>query len=549
MTPARRRIAQSITLLLGLGLAFGGTASASGAGYERISGSGSSWAGNAVAQWLADVKAQGVTVDYDPTGSSTGRKQFAQSLKQFAVSEIPYTGDTADPQDTTVPTTPYTLMPMVAGGTSFMYNLDIGGNRFTKLNLSQAAVAGIFSGQITRWNAPEIAADNPNVSLPAQQITVVVRSEGSGATAQFTLWMLRQFPAQYQALCATTGCNPAAATSYFPTNGLTNFVAQNGSSGVTTYTVNTPYTINYDEYSYALQVGFPVANVKNAAGFYTVPTAEAVAVALIQANINTDPASANYLAQDLSGVYNYGDPRTYPLSAYSYFIVPTVERGGFGAAQGATLGYFTQYALCEGQRTMGPLGYSPLPMNLVLAAMTEVRKIPGVDAATLAKLDAVAAGATAAGADNPCNNPTFKPGDDPARNVLVATAKFPAGCDAGCQAPWTNASTNAAVAPAGAGPVAVGGAVAPPTGTTAVDAPVPEEVCDPDTGVCATAEATLDSTSSVQAIPTVLAGQNGWAGPQTLMALVGALLVALVLAPPLVTRLVSKSRRGGISRP
>ena len=338
MTPARRRIAQSITLLLGLGLAFGGTASASGAGYERISGSGSSWAGNAVAQWLADVKAQGVTVDYDPTGSSTGRKQFAQSLKQFAVSEIPYTGDTADPQDTTVPTTPYTLMP-------------------------------------------------------------------------------------------------------------------------------------------------------------------------------------------------------------------TVERGGFGAAQGATLGYFTQYALCEGQRTMGPLGYSPLPMNLVLAAMTEVRKIPGVDAATLAKLDAVAAGATAAGADNPCNNPTFKPGDDPARNVLVATAKFPAGCDAGCQAPWTNASTNAAVAPAGAGPVAVGGAVAPPTGTTAVDAPVPEEVCDPDTGVCATAEATLDSTSSVQAIPTVLAGQNGWAGPQTLMALVGALLVALVLAPPLVTRLVSKSRRGGISRP
>jgi phosphate transport system substrate-binding protein len=439
-----------------------------------------------------------------------------------------------------------------------MYNLSIGGSQFRDLKLSQAAIAGIFSGQITRWNAPEIAADNPGVGLPDAQINVVVRSDGSGATAQFTLWMLRQFPAQYQALCAASGkCDGQHATSYFPYPDNSNFIAQNQSNGVTTYSAGTPYTINYDEYSYALGVDFPVAQLKNAAGFYTIPDEYAVAVALTQAQINSDTSSENYLSQDLSSVYPYLDPRTYPLSAYSYLLVPAALHNGFDDAKGASLGYFSQYSLCEGQRKMGTLGYSPLPMNLVLAAMDQVRKIPGLDQPTRDSMDATLTGAVTGGG-NPCNNPTFQPGDDPAHNILVDSAPFPAGCDDACQAPWKLPGVGTNNGPsgdgggggdggaggagggdggAGGGGAGGGGADNPGGGAgTGAKAPGASKTCDADTGICTGDDGTANASnvSNVKAVPTVIPGQEGWAGPQTLLIIVGGLLLTFLLGPPIV---------------
>ncbi|MBF4462742.1 MULTISPECIES: substrate-binding domain-containing protein [unclassified Rathayibacter] len=564
--PARRRsITASIGALLVLGAVALSAGPASAASYQRISGAGSSWAGNAVLQWQADVKNQGVTVDYNPNGSSQGRKDFAAQVStDFTVSEIPYRGDTADPRDTSYPDFGFSQMPMVAGGTSFMYNLPVNGQRFTELKLSQQAAAGIFSGQILKWNDPLIAADNPGVNLPEAPITVVVRSDGSGATAQFTLWMLRQFPDSYRALCSASGaCDGQHATSYFPAANLANVVPQSGSVGVTTYTQNTPYTINYDEYSYAQQVGYPVAQLKNAAGFYTVPSEGAVAVALIKAAINNNASDPNYLSQDLSAVYQYQDPRAYALSAYSYFFVPTQTTASFDAAKGATLGFFTQYSLCEGQRKMGPLGYSPLPMNLVLAALEEVRKIPGIDADTLAKLDAVKNSTLDAAGGNPCNNPTFQPGDDPSHNLLVDTAPFPAGCDDACQAPWrqkgagvaasgpsfTAPETNGAPAAAAAPTDTTSGTTTATTTTTDQTTPVAAAVtaCDADTGTCAgtsTAATTTAAGLAVTPVSTVLPGQQGWAGPQTLMVLAALFGALLLVGPPLVSRFLGRSTAG-----
>ena len=564
-------------LLSGAVAAMAAAPAAHAASYTRINGNGSSWAGNAINQWLADVRSQGVTVDYTPDGSSSGRKNFAIGLSDFAVSEIPYKGDTSDPQDTSFPNFDYAMLPTVAGGTSFMYNLPVNGSRYETLQLSQQALAKIFSGQVTTWNDPIIAATNPGVNLPAQRITVVVRSDGSGATAQFTLWMLRQFPADYAALCAQTNCNPSTATSYFPYQGLDNFTAQSGSNGVTTYTANTPYTINYDEYSYALGVGFPVARVQNAAGFFNVPTDTAVAVALTQAKINGDKASENYLSQDLSGVYAYGDPRTYPISAYSYLIVPAETRGNFDTAKGATLGYYSTYALCEGQRSMGALGYSPLPMNLVLAAMDQVLRVPGVDAATQQLIADTKSGVTNGDA-NPCNNPTFKPGDDPAHNVLIDTAPFPEGCDAACQAPWklAAAATNGGVGgkggkggkgggaqtpgatPSGSastapdGTATTGTVTDPGTGTTAggvapppvAGAPIAAaETCDPITGVCeGGAGAVTDDGINPLATPAVIPGDQAWGGAQLALAICVVLLALLVVGPAVTSRLLDTRR-------
>lgn len=552
----RRSLSAALGILLSVGMVLAGLAPAQAANYLRIGGSGSSWAGNALQDWISRVGAQGVTVDYENKGSSTGRKEFADQMKQFAVSEIPFTGDTADPRDNSLPGFSYGMLPVVAGGTAFMYNLKAGSSRMTSLKLSQTAIAKIFTGQATRWNDPIITADNPGVALPDATINVVVRSDGSGATAQFTLWLLRQYPADYAKLCAATGCDPQHATSFFPTQGLKNFVAQNGSQGVTTYTANNQYTINYDEYSYAQGIGFPVAQVKNAAGFYTLPTEHAVAVALTQAKINQDQGSANYLSQDLSAVYGYKDPRTYPMSAYSYMIIPTQATNAMNPAQGATLGFFANYALCEGQRPMGQLGYSPLPMNLVLAGMEQIRKIPGVDQETVRKMDETRA-SVAGGTSPACNNPTFKPGDSPSANQLVRTAPFDKACDAACQATWRGAEAAVNQGPAGTttrvGPEAAATTAEVPDQAAGATQPEADPAagtatCDPDSGTCTAAAAGAaggaGGTQQLTPATTTLASNRGWGQPQNLLLIIGGLVGLLVLVPPLAASALSGRARG-----
>jgi phosphate transport system substrate-binding protein len=559
-TPRRRAIRAlqaALLTLLALDLSVSGALSASAASYTSITGEGSSWAGAAWADWVAQAANQGVAVNYTPNGSSVGRKDFAQQNNAtFADSEIPFTGEASDPQDRTSPSFKWGMMPVVAGGTAFMYNLPVGGSRFTKLRLSMSDIAGIFSGRISQWNDAALRASNPGVALPAHQIIVVVRSDGSGATAQFKLWMLRQYPADYKLLTSHTGGDPAHASSYYPTGDYGQcksssgpcFTAQNGSNGVTTFTKNTQYTIDYDEYAYALGAGYPVAQVKNAAGYYTLPTAQAVAVALIKAKINTNPADPNYLSQDLSAVYSYGDPRSYPMSMYSYEIIPKQTNAVTSRARGATLAWLSTNAVCEWQRDMGPLGYSPLPMNLVLASLDQIKQIPGIDAKTASKIAATEKGVLQSGGD-PCNNPTFKAGDDPAHNVLVDTAPFPAGCSAACQAPWKLAG--AGVAASGphqtqqSGGAAGTASDAPSTTGDGTAAGGGAQTCDADTGVCTTSDGGLASGSNVKAVPVVAATDAGWAGPLALGILAIFLLVMLIIVPPVVMRAVRGPGRGG----
>jgi phosphate transport system substrate-binding protein len=128
------------------------------------------------------------------------------------------------------------------------------------------------------------------------------------------------------------------------------------------------------EYGYAKQRGFPVASVLNKAGYFTQPTALDVAVALLQARINPDRT------QILTGVYANPDPRTYPVSSYSYMIVPTTTATPFTTDEGSTLGRFILYFLCVGQTKAAQLGYSPLPKNLVQAGFDAEKLIPGAPA-------------------------------------------------------------------------------------------------------------------------------------------------------------------------
>jgi phosphate transport system substrate-binding protein len=338
--------------------------------YVAISGSGSTWSQNALDQWRRNVASNyGMTVNFSGTGSSAGRADFIKGTVDFAVSEIPFQGA---PEDGSAPERPergYAYLPIVAGGTALMYNLEVSGKRVTDLKMSGEIVTNIFSGQITRWNDAAIQALNPGLALPDKEITPVVRSDGSGSTAQFTKWMSTQYP----------GIWSTGMTSQFPTSKLPVYKAQSGSLGVSGYVAQSygVGSITYVEYSYAMKSGFPVVQVQNAAGNFVTPTAENVEIALRLARINEDQSSPDYLTQILNDVYTNPDPSAYPMSSYSYMIVPTQPGGVFTAEKGYTLGEFVRYVVCDGQKQAGALGYSPLPMNLVKAAFDQIKRIPG----------------------------------------------------------------------------------------------------------------------------------------------------------------------------
>jgi len=538
VTRVRRYSALALVLgLVGLAVSFAAPATAST--FVPISGAGSTWSQVALDQWRRNVVQYGIKVNYAGTGSSDGRNQFKNGTVDYAVSEIPYglkDGGVVD----ALPARGFAYMPIVAGGTSFMYNLQIGGKRVTNLRLSGDVIARIFTGDIKTWNDPAIAKDNPALSLPARKVVPVVRSDGSGTTAQFTTWMATEHTALWNAYCRKAGRTqtPCGVTSNYPVVPGGGFTAQSGSLGVAGYTSQAKNvgTITYVEYAYALNTGFPVAKVLNQSGYYTEPTPSNVAVGLLGAKVNNDASSPAYLTQNLVGVYNNADRRTYPLSSYSYMIVPTKLENNFNANKGYTLGRFAYYFLCEGQKQAPDLGYSPLPINLVKAGLAQVKRIPGVN---VQSVDI-----------SKCNNPTFS---SDGTNTLAKNAAQPAACD---KAGATQCTDGTGGAKGQTTPVSKAGGGTSASNPTSSSNPTSTSSSGGGGGSSSSGGGTTTDpngqqvttsgggdNSEVVAQALTLAQPTGWSLQDSAVLLAGLLLVAVVVAPPLVARSLSKRGR------
>ncbi|MFE4970986.1 phosphate ABC transporter substrate-binding protein PstS [Kitasatospora sp. NPDC056651] len=399
-----------------------------------LSADGSSWAGPAIDQWRQDVSPQGIQINFNPVGSAAGRTQWAIGQDDFTASDVPFrsspdtglgqSGHANGGGERENPVYGYSYVPITAGGTTFMYNLVVGGKQVRDLRLSPQTVVDIFTGRITNWNDPKVTADYGK-QLPNLQITPVIRSDGSGATAQFTRWMEHTHKDQWEAYCkSVNGVSCGDYTEFFPPSGR--MVAQNGSDVVAGY-IKSPGnvgTIGYDEYAFAKRSNWPVVKVLNQAGYYSLPTASNVAVALTAARIrgvddSTAPDDPNYLQQNLDGVYTMDDPRAYPISSYSYLIVPRAGAANpppprFNNDKGSALSRFLSYVLCEGQGKADDLGYSPIPRGLVKGGLLQTRNIPGnaspVDPNTLSN----------------CANPTFNSAGE---LTVLKNAPMPSPCD------------------------------------------------------------------------------------------------------------------------
>ena len=222
----------------------------------------------------------------------------------------------------------------------------------------------------------------------------------------------------------------------------------------------------------------------------------------------------------------------------------------FTAKKGTTLGAFANYMLCEGQQQAADLGYSPLPMNLVLAGFDQIKRVPGADTT---------------GVDiNKCNNPTFKAGDSPSSNQLALTAAQPQDCDkvgpnqcttgtagAPAETPITGSGTGgsatggtveetAAAAAAAAATTSAGGAAA--TGTTVGAAAVYDA-----NGALVSGGAVGSSVAGAAVATPFTLAEDGWGLQQSLMLLAATLLVAAAVLPPVFwRRLTPRDRTGGV---
>ncbi|WP_344445045.1 substrate-binding domain-containing protein, partial [Kitasatospora nipponensis] len=435
-----------------------------------LNADGSSWAGPAIEKWRTDVADRGITINFTPNGSAAGRQQWENGQDDFTASDVPFrsstdNGASSDQHRGGVGNAEravygYSYVPITAGGTAFMYNLVVGGKQVTDLRLSPDNIVDLFTGRITYWDDPKIT-QSYGKALPHLLVTPVIRSDGSGATAQFTRWMEHTHQQQWDAYCQAVN-NVACGdyTEFFPPSGRA--LAQNGSDQVAHY-IEQPSglgSIGYDEYAFALTSGWPVAKVLNPAGYYTLPTASNVAVALTAAKIrgvddNTSPDDPNYLQQNLDGVYTNPDKRSYPVSSYSYVIVPRSGAADpvpprFNDAKGAALSQYLSYVLCAGQATgssgIDSIGYSPIPRGLVQGGLKQVAHIPGnssnVDPSTLGN----------------CANPTF---DSAGHLIILQNAPQPNGCDLQGM-PLTCNRNN----PSGSTATSTGGTTGGPTGGT-----------------------------------------------------------------------------------
>jgi len=286
-----------------------------------------------------------VTINYTAAGkgSGVGRQELADQITDFAGSDAPYPA--AD--QSKIKGGPILYFPTVADPITLSYNLSSVPN----LQLSGDTIAKIFTGQITTWNDAAIKADNPKAKLPSTKITVVVRSDSSGTSNNFSVYLGKASPSVWTQA-------PSSTPTWF--DGVQKG-AQN--TGVAQVISSTQGAIGYVDYSDAQALELKYAAVKNASGKYVAPTTASASAALVGATVNPD------LTYD---PLNATGPKVYPITSPTYIIA---YQNQTDANKGAALKSFLSYIYGPGQVTAPQVDYAPLSPKLLTQAKAQISKI------------------------------------------------------------------------------------------------------------------------------------------------------------------------------
>src|SRR6185437_11142078 len=319
----------------------------SGSGAVDLRGAGATFPNPLYQKWLSEYGKvhPNVRIDYQSIGSGGGINQLKKQTVDFGASDAPMT-------DADLKSAPGEIVhiPTVLGAVVITYNL-VGVKQ--PLRFSPEVIADVFLGKIKKWNDPKIAADNSGVTLPANDITVVHRSDSSGTSAVFTDYLSKVSGEWKEKVGA--GVSPS-----WPIG-----IGGKGNEGVTGQVKNTPNTIGYVELAYAVKNNLPVAQVKNASGSFITPSIDAVTAAA--------SASAGNMPEDLRvSITNAAGPQAYPISSYTYILVYKNQKD---AAKGKALIDFLWWGIHDGETFAKELQYAPLPDDIVKRAEAKINSI------------------------------------------------------------------------------------------------------------------------------------------------------------------------------
>ena len=321
-----------------------------------LDGEGSTAQQNAIEEVIAKFQdaCEGATVNYNPTGSGAGIKQFTAGQVDFAGSDSALKTEMKDgvveqtAADKTCGSTAWNL-PMVTGPIAVAYKL----NGVDKLILTPDVIAKIFLGQITTWNDPAIAKVNPGVTLPGTAIKVFFRSDESGTTENFTKYLHGAAPTVWTADPAKKWTGKGEG--------------KEKTAGVAGAVKATEGGITYAEWSAAKDNGLSMAQVDNGAGPVELngeSAGKAVAAAKQVGEGNNIKLSLDYTTKQAGA---------YPIVLVTYEIV--CSKGKDPAKVALTKAFLKQFSSPEQQKALESIGYAPLPTDVATKVSTAINAL------------------------------------------------------------------------------------------------------------------------------------------------------------------------------
>jgi len=310
-----------------------------------LNGSGSTFQTPFQEQAIQNFKSvqSGMTVNYGGGGSGKGRTDLASGVVNFAGSDSPVPSKEAS--NFAGKTVLY--FPVVIGPITLSYNLS----GVSNLKLDATTIANIFQAKIKTWNDPAIKALNSGVNLPSTPITIAVRSDSSGTTQNFSLFLDTAVPSVWTLGSSSTISWPSTAR------------AGNGNSGVAQIVKSTAGAIGYVDYADAKASGLTYASVKNKDGNYVAPSPESASAAAAGTTIKPDLT--------FHAVWAPG-AQAYPITYQSWDLVIQAQSS---ANTTKMLQAYIGYLLGPGQQLLPTLGYAPLPASLDTQAKAQLDKI------------------------------------------------------------------------------------------------------------------------------------------------------------------------------
>lgn len=315
--------------------ACGSNGNQTGGSGSQITGAGSTFVYPVLSAWAADYQKQGgAAINYQSIGSGGGIAQVKAGTVDFGATDQPLASDD-------LATSKLAQFPIVIGGIVPVVNIP--GVRAGQLRLTGPVLADIYAGKVKSWNDPAIATLNPGVTLPAANIALIHRSDGSGTTFNFTHYLSQVSP--------TWKAGPGEGKTVAWPGG----VGGKGNEGVAAYVRQIPNSVGYVEYAYAQQNKMNAASLQNAAGNFVAPGT---------ASFSNAAESADWKnAKDFNLVMtNAPGANAWPLTATTFILVPKEAKDKAKVQAAVT---FFRYALDKGQGQANKLDYVPLPAPLV----------------------------------------------------------------------------------------------------------------------------------------------------------------------------------------